>query len=143
MARETGVVKWFSSEKGYGFVRRSNGEDVFVHHSDIDGDGYRVLRQGEPVEFETIAADRGPKARNLVRLEPERRGTPEGGESAGADRGRRRVRSRAGAKPPQRGSEAKAAPPRESGSTGAGWRRRTLAEQIRARLGGRFPGFRR
>ena len=47
MARETGSVKWFSNEKGYGFIKRRNGEDVFVHYTDIIGDGFRSLKEGE------------------------------------------------------------------------------------------------
>lgn len=67
MARETGSVKWFSNEKGYGFIERGNGEDVFVHHSDILGDGFKTLDEGEEVEYEVEDADKGPKARNVVR----------------------------------------------------------------------------
>ena len=62
MARETGTVKWFSNEKGYGFIKRSNGEDVFVHYTDIVGDGFRSLKEGESVDFEVVIGDRGPKA---------------------------------------------------------------------------------
>jgi CspA family cold shock protein len=67
MVRETGSVKWFSNEKGYGFIERENGEDVFVHHSDIEGNGFKTLRQGERVEFEIEPAAKGPKARSVVR----------------------------------------------------------------------------
>ena len=67
MARETGSVKWFSNEKGYGFIERGNGEDVFVHHSDILGDGFKTLDEDEQVEYEVEDADKGPKARNVVR----------------------------------------------------------------------------
>ncbi len=65
MARETGSVKWFSNEKGYGFITRSNGEDVFVHYTDIIGDGFRSLKEGEPVDFEVMMGDRGPKAHRV------------------------------------------------------------------------------
>ena len=65
MARETGTVKWFSNEKGYGFIKRSNGEDVFVHYTDIVGDGFRSLKEGESVDFEVIIGDRGPKAHRV------------------------------------------------------------------------------
>lgn len=65
MARETGTVKWFSNEKGYGFIKRSNGEDVFVHYTDIVGDGFRSLKEGEAVDFEVIIGDRGPKAHRV------------------------------------------------------------------------------
>ena len=65
MARETGSVKWFSNEKGYGFITRSSGEDVFVHYTDIIGDGFRSLKEGEPVDFEVMIGDRGPKAHRV------------------------------------------------------------------------------
>jgi len=65
MARETGTVKWFSNEKGYGFIKRSNDEDVFVHYTDIVGDGFRSLKEGEPVDFEVMIGDRGPKAHRV------------------------------------------------------------------------------
>ena len=69
-----GHVKWFSSEKGYGFIERDGEEDVFVHHSQINMDGFRTLDAGEPVEFEIMTGDRGPKARNVLRVEAESRG---------------------------------------------------------------------
>ena len=65
MARETGTVKWFSNEKGYGFITQSNGEDVFVPYPDIIGDGFRSLKEGEPVDFEVMIGDRGPKAHRV------------------------------------------------------------------------------
>lgn len=65
MAREMGIVKWFSNEKGYGFIKRSNGEDVFVHYTDIVGDGFRSLKEGEAVDFEVVIGDRGPKAHRV------------------------------------------------------------------------------
>jgi len=74
MARETGTVKWFSKEKGYGFIHRTNGEDIFVHHSDIEARGFRTLRQGESVEFEVKVADKGPRAAAV-----RREGAEEGG----------------------------------------------------------------
>jgi CspA family cold shock protein len=66
MARETGSVKWFSNEKGYGFIKRRNGEDVFVHYTDIIGDGFRSLKEGEDVDFEVIIGDRGAKAHRVA-----------------------------------------------------------------------------
>lgn len=65
--RETGHVKWFSNEKGYGFIERDGREDVFVHHSQISMEGFRTLDAGEPVEFEIISGERGPKAQNVLR----------------------------------------------------------------------------
>lgn len=67
MARETGTVKWFSNEKGYGFIERGNGEDVFVHHSNILGEGFKTLDEGETVEYEIEDAEKGPKALKVVR----------------------------------------------------------------------------
>ena len=54
MSRETGKVKWFSNEKGYGFIERDGLEDVFVHHTEIQMEGFRTLDAGEPVEFVTV-----------------------------------------------------------------------------------------
>jgi cold shock protein len=70
MARTNGTVKWFSQEKGYGFLQREGGADVFVHYSAIDGGGFRVLYEGEEVEFDIIEEAKGPKAANVVRLNP-------------------------------------------------------------------------
>ncbi|WP_263359349.1 cold-shock protein [Acidicapsa ligni] len=63
--KETGVVKWFNGAKGYGFIQRSTGEDVFVHFSAIMTDGYRSLNEGESVEFEL---QQGPKGLNAVEV---------------------------------------------------------------------------
>ena len=60
--RENGTVKWFNGSKGFGFIERQNGEDCFVHYSAINGEGYRDLTEGQHVEFEVVAGDRGPKA---------------------------------------------------------------------------------
>jgi cold shock protein len=70
MARVSGTVKWFSQEKGYGFLQREGAADVFVHYSAIDGNGFKVLYEGEPVEFDVIEEAKGPKAANVVRLNP-------------------------------------------------------------------------
>jgi CspA family cold shock protein len=64
----TGRVKWFSAEKGYGFLEREDGGDVFVHFSAINGEGFRTLNEGERVEFDVVDGDRGPQAANVVRL---------------------------------------------------------------------------
>lgn len=63
--RINGTVKWFSAEKGYGFISRESGDDVFVHFSAIQSDGYRELQEGQKVEFEIEASPRGPHAANL------------------------------------------------------------------------------
>jgi CspA family cold shock protein len=68
MTRASGKVKWFSSEKGYGFIQRENGPDVFVHHSAIQGGGYKTLEEGEAVEFDVVEDARGPKAQNVERV---------------------------------------------------------------------------
>ncbi len=61
----TGKVKWFSAEKGYGFIEREGGEDVFVHFSAIKEDGFKALKEGQEVEFEIVEGDRGPQAANV------------------------------------------------------------------------------
>ena len=60
-----GTVKWFSNEKGYGFIEREGGDDVFVHHSAIEMDGYRTLTEGQRVEFEVEQGDKGLQAKNV------------------------------------------------------------------------------
>lgn len=69
-SRERGTVKWFSDQKGYGFIQRESGDDVFVHYSEITGSGFRTLAEGESVEFEVQQADRGPQAVEVERLNP-------------------------------------------------------------------------
>jgi CspA family cold shock protein len=63
-----GKVKWFNSEKGYGFIERDGGDDVFVHFSAITGEGFKTLEEGQNVEFEIVEGNRGPQAANVVRL---------------------------------------------------------------------------
>ncbi len=60
-----GTVKWFSNEKGYGFIEREGGEDVFVHFSAIQGDGYKSLAEGQKVEFEVVEGQKGLQAANV------------------------------------------------------------------------------
>lgn len=64
--RETGTVKWFNATKGYGFITRSGGEDVFVHYSAIQIDGYKTLNEGQPVEFTLIQGPKGLAASNVT-----------------------------------------------------------------------------
>ncbi len=61
----TGVVKWFNSEKGYGFISQEGGPDVFVHYSAIQGSGYRNLEENQRVEFEVTQGQKGPQATNV------------------------------------------------------------------------------
>jgi cold shock protein len=68
MTRQEGTVKWFSAEKGFGFITRDDGSDVFVHHTAIMGRGFRTLDEGERVEFEIMEEPKGLRACNVVRL---------------------------------------------------------------------------
>ena len=63
---EQGTVKWFSNEKGYGFIEREGGDDVFVHFSAIGGDGYKTLTEGQKVEFEVVQGPKGAQAANVT-----------------------------------------------------------------------------
>lgn len=63
-----GTVKWFSAEKGYGFIEQDSGDDVFVHFSAIQEDGYRALSEGQKVAFEIVEGDRGPQAANVQKM---------------------------------------------------------------------------
>jgi cold shock protein len=65
MATTTGTVKWFNAEKGFGFISRVGGEDVFVHFSAIQGDGYRNLEEGQRVEFDVAPGRKGDEAQNV------------------------------------------------------------------------------
>lgn len=67
--RITGKVKWFSREKGYGFIQPDDGQDVFVHQSDIRGTGFQELTEGERVQFVIKRSPKGPQAANVVRLD--------------------------------------------------------------------------
>ncbi|NGQ96276.1 cold shock domain-containing protein [Brevibacillus sp. SYP-B805] len=66
--RTNGTVKWFHAEKGFGFIQVENGEDVFVHYSAIQGDGYKSLEEGQAVQFTVVKGNRGPQAENVVKL---------------------------------------------------------------------------
>jgi len=63
-----GTVKWFNAEKGYGFISVEDGNDVFVHFSAIQGDGFKTLEEGQSVEFDITEGNRGPQASNVVKL---------------------------------------------------------------------------
>ncbi|HNZ97416.1 MAG: cold-shock protein [Acidobacteria bacterium] len=65
---EQGTVKWFNNEKGFGFISRDNGPDVFVHYTAIASEGFRSLNQGDRVSFEVVSGQKGLQARNVVRI---------------------------------------------------------------------------
>ena len=66
--RGTGTVKWFNDTKGFGFISREGGDDVFVHFSSIRGDGYRSLEEGKSVEFVVVSGEKGPQAQDVTVL---------------------------------------------------------------------------
>ena len=147
MARLRGNVKWFDTEKGWGFIRLEDGDEVFVHHSDIQGEGFRSLKDGAEVELEVERADRGPRARNVIALGA---GTasPEAGSSGPldnrrsggrgrGDRGRGGSRERrANSRQKANSGTASARGAEDTAATGSGLR--TLDEQVRDRLAPRF-----
>jgi CspA family cold shock protein len=63
-----GTVKWFSDEKGFGFIQTEDGQDCFVHHSAIQGEGFKTLAEAERVQFDMVDGQKGPAAENVVRL---------------------------------------------------------------------------
>ncbi|CAD7779858.1 Cold shock protein CspB [Candidatus Methanoperedenaceae archaeon GB50] len=63
-----GKVKWFNASKGYGFIQREDGSDVFVHFSAIEAQGYKTLEEGEEVEFDVVETSKGPQASKVVRI---------------------------------------------------------------------------
>ena len=64
----TGTVKWFIADKGFGFITVDNGDEVFVHFSEIQGNGFKTLEEGQKVEFDVTQSDRGPQASNVQKL---------------------------------------------------------------------------
>jgi cold shock protein len=66
--REQGTVKWFNNEKGYGFISRNSGDDVFVHHSAIQGSGFKSLNEGDAVEFDVAKGPKGLQAQDVVKM---------------------------------------------------------------------------
>lgn len=63
----SGRVKWFSDKKGFGFIENTEGKDVFVHHSDIGGDGFKTLSEGQEVTYDEVSSDKGLKATNVAK----------------------------------------------------------------------------
>ncbi len=76
-----GQVKWFDPKKGYGFIVGPSGQDVFVHYTHIEGDGFRLLKDGEPVDYELVESEKGLQARSVQRCEA-------GGEGASSGEAR-------------------------------------------------------
>jgi cold shock protein len=68
ISMQTGTVKWFNAEKGFGFIEVEGGNDVFVHFSAIVGEGFKTLDEGQRVEFNVVQGNRGPQAENVVKL---------------------------------------------------------------------------
>jgi CspA family cold shock protein len=66
--KETGKVKWFNDSKGFGFLTTDDGTDIFVHHSAIQGEGFKTLDEGQEVEFEIVQGAKGPQAQDVVKL---------------------------------------------------------------------------
>ncbi|GEB34914.1 MULTISPECIES: cold-shock protein [Brevibacillus] len=66
--QSNGTVKWFNAEKGYGFIQVEGGDDVFVHYSAIQGDGFKTLEEGQRVQFNIVTGNRGPQAENVTKL---------------------------------------------------------------------------
>ena len=154
MARERGNVKWFDTEKGWGFIRLEGGEEVFVHHSDIQSEGFRSLKDGAEVELEIERADRGPRARNVVpigadgmpvskaRDRSSERSSAGGTRSgSGERRARRGGRERGGGNPDASNGATRSGSVSTSsraGRSGSGNGLQTLDEQVRTRLAPRF-----
>ena len=66
----SGKVKWFDNKRGFGFIVQESGKDVFVHHTNILGSGYKTLQEGEPVNYKLVSSDKGPKAEEVERAQP-------------------------------------------------------------------------
>ncbi|NVK11469.1 MAG: cold-shock protein [Gammaproteobacteria bacterium] len=67
--REVGIVKWFNNARGFGFIQREDGEDVFVHYRSIQGEGYKTLDEGQRVEYQMVSSDKGLQAEEVTALE--------------------------------------------------------------------------
>ena len=121
MNRQQGTVKWFSRDKGWGFVRLEDGSEIFVHHSDIEGEGHKTLQDDEPVEFSVEEMEKGPRARQVTRLN-----AAEKPSDAKRKRSNRDRRSTTPSGPAGTQEPSKPLP---------------LGEQLRKRLSSLFPGI--
>ena len=130
-------MKWFSREKGWGFIRLESGEDIFVHHSDIEGEGFVTLEDDQPVEFTVEDMEKGPRARNVRETGSGAPGPRPPAERAPAERA-----DPGGDEANANGDETAAKSARRgTGSDSGGGGRVPLAEQLRRVLGARFPGL--
>lgn len=138
MDRQRGTVKWFSREKGWGFIQLQSGEDIFVHHSDVIGEGFVTLDDGEAVEFSVEEMEKGPRAREVRSLADGDR-TEREERSRGQEAGES---SRGGARSGRSDAERDAEPDEDgdASSTDSGGLR-PLAAQLREKLGRHFPGL--
>jgi CspA family cold shock protein len=68
--KSKGTVKWFNDRKGFGFIRMDTGQDVFVHYSALQGEGFKTLKEGENVEFDIVDGAKGPQASNVMKVAP-------------------------------------------------------------------------
>ncbi len=136
MDRQRGTVKWFSREKGWGFIQLQDGEDIFVHHSDIIGEGFVTLEDGQTVEFTVEEMEKGPRAREVRSLEEGEEASPTPTEPAGERTSRPAGSGRRAAERDEGDEEAGVDEP---GDRSGGLR--PLAEQLREKLGRHFPGL--
>lgn len=154
MDRQRGTVKWFSREKGWGFIRLQSGDEIFVHHSDIEGDGFVSLEDDETVEFTIEEMEKGPRARHVRRLAGGTAEAPSGeaatagpasgdaasGDAASAGPSDDATAARGRARSGKSGRTERTERTERSKSTSGGGLR-PLAEQLRERLGRHFPGL--
>lgn len=137
MNRQQGTVKWFSRDKGWGFVRLEDGSEIFVHHTDIEGDGRKTLEDDERIEFSIERMDKGPRARSVRRLD-ERAATS--GQSRRGKRGNGRDSRRSGGGRSGRDRPRVATEQATDRAEGPA-KPASLAEQLRNRLARLFPGI--